>query len=39
MEKEQETGVWPTVKPEPEAGGGGEAVIQPAVGEEGARNW
>lgn len=38
MEKEQETGVWPTVKPELEAGGG-EAVIQTAIGEEEARDW
>ena len=33
MEKQQETGVWSTVKPELEAGGAGEAVrhIQPAM--------
>lgn len=36
MAKEQETSVWPTVKHELEAGGGGDAVIQPATRKPGA---
>lgn len=36
MAKEQEMGVWPTVKPELEAGGEGDAVMQPATRKPGA---